>query len=372
MIEETSGAVSRHVEARRPTSASALFLTFLLAGAARAGQPELEAKALFKEANQLAEEGNYAGAAELFRTAYARFPSSKILWNLATVLERMDRKAEAADTYAQYILNKDSDVKKRTEAAQRLVALEAQVGKLQILVPEPGASVVLDGRQIGQGTSFTVRVDPGGHTVVAERVGAPAAAATIDVPVGTERAITLRPGAIVGQPERPAESVPAPAAVARPAPPPPAGPAEAEPAVVTAMAPARATLDHRGQLGLTVRSETDARTGETGPSAGLTFGATSWLEVAALVLIQENKGARVSASAFALDGAWKPFARLGVPMFFVDGARPGVHVAGGLLWDVAPYAGVLLDAGIEHFPTVPEPFKKTAVVVGVGVQARAF
>jgi tetratricopeptide repeat protein/PEGA domain-containing protein len=354
------------------------FLLVVLVGPARAEQPEREAKALFREATRLAETGDYAGAADLYRTAYARFPNPKILWNLAQVLERMGRKAEAADVYAEFIRQPGTEEAKRTEGTGLLAELDAQVGKLRIEVPQPGARVVLDGREIGTGTSFTVRVDPGSHSVVAERVGSPPAAATIDVPVGMERAVNLRPGAVVGQAAPAAEKAPPPppTPVSEPSPVAPATAAAApaaEPTVVAGVAPESASLDHRGQLGLTLRSETDARTGATGPSAGLSFGATSWLEVAAVALVQKTKGARISASAFLLSsGPWKPFLRLGVPMFSVDGLRPGIDVAGGLLFDVARYAGVVVDVGVEHFPTVPEPFHKTAVVVGLGLQARAF
>jgi len=348
-------------------------LTLVLVTPAWADKAEREAKALFREATRLVQEGDHPGAVEMFRTAYQRFPNPKILWNLAVVLGRMGKNAEAADVYAELIRNPRSEEPKKVEAAKLLAALDAQVGKVRIEVAPPGGRVVLDGREIGTGTSFTVRVDPGSHTVVAERVGSPPAAATFDVLAGTERAVTLRPGAVVERPApAPTEPLPAPVAepTAEPAPVAPSPPDE--PGIRATVAPTPASLDHQGQLGLTARSETDARTQETGPSAGLTFGVTSWLEVAALALIQETKGARVAASAFLLPGAWKPFLRLGVPVFFADGARPGVHVAGGLLWDVTRQAGLVLDAGIEYLPSVPEPFNKTAVVIGVGLQARVF
>lgn len=348
-------------------------LTLVLVTPAWADKAEREAKALFREATRLVSEGDYPGAVEMFRTAYQRFPNPKILWNLSVVLGRMGRNAEAADVYAELIRNPRSEEPKKVEAEKLLAALDAQVGKVRIEVEPPGGRVVLDGREIGTGTSFTVRVDPGSHTIVAERVGSPPAAATLDVLAGVERAVTLRPGAIVERPA-PASEAPLGAAIAEPTGEPvPVVPSQPdEPGIRAMVAPAPASLDHRGQLGLTARSETDARTGETGPSAGLTFGVASWLEVAALALIQETKGVRLAASAFLVQGAWKPFARLGVPVFFADGARPGVHVAGGLLWDITRRAGLVLDAGIEHLPTVPAPFNKTSIVIGVGLQARAF
>jgi tetratricopeptide (TPR) repeat protein len=346
----------------------AALLATLAAAPVSADRLELEAKALFNEGTRLVERGEFAAAAQLFRTAYARFPNPTILWNLAAVLEQLGRLAEAADTYEQFIRHPRTDQAKRIKGAQALALLEVQIGKLKIEVTEPDCRVVLDGTEIGTGMTFVVRLDPGSHDVVAEKAGLASAAAKVDVVAGGERTVTLRPGA-----PRVAPVAPAPTAVESPAPTATPEPASAAPTEIVATVEPEHEPEQEGRagrIGLTVRGEADARTLEGGPSAGLTFGASSWLELSGLALIQQSKGARLAASAYLSPSALAPFVRLGVPVFFVDGARPGVHAAAGLLWDVTDFAGLVVDAGVEYLPTVPEPFHKASIVVAAGVVAR--
>ena len=92
--------------------------------------------------------------------------------------------------------------------------------------------------------------------------------------------------------------------------------------------------------------------------------------VGAALLLGPELGARPGATFFLLEGAWKPFAALGVPIFFIDGARPGVHAGAGLHVDTSERLGAFVEVAVEHFPTMPEPLFKTVFVPSIGAQAR--
>jgi PEGA domain-containing protein/tetratricopeptide repeat protein len=179
----------------RPMLARLIALCLLL-GAARAqadNTDESQARALFKEGNALAKKGDYAGAVELFRAAYARFPNPKILTNLGAVLHILGRNAEAAEVYETFLQQEHGDQRHRQEVGSSLNELAPLLGKLRVEVNEPGARVLVDGKFMGESPqAITLRVDPGSHAVVAEKQGAMPAVATVTVSAGEERVVDLR------------------------------------------------------------------------------------------------------------------------------------------------------------------------------------
>lgn len=346
-------------------------LVALLLGTSAQADSRSEARALLREGNRLLEKGEYAGALELYQAAYARFPSPKILLNLGTVLRQLNREAEALEAYEKFLSEPTTDRRAKSDVENIVATLRAAVRPvLQLQVDPAGARVFIDGSAVGE-APIDRPLDAGSHILRVEKEGFLPTSATVTLKLGEKQVVSLRlapnPPA-TSSPGLPGDVLP-PAAAAPEIPPPRRGEPEASgPSVAV-----RETINHEGQLGLTVRSETDARTGEAGAAAGLTWGLRPWLELGALALIQEAKGVRgTGAFLFRPDSALKPFGRIGVPVFFPDGAVAGIHGAAGLLWDLATHAGVSLDVGVEHFPTMPSLYHKTAVVVGLGVQVRAF
>ena len=133
------------------------------------------------------------------------------------------------------------------------------------------------------------------------------------------------------------------------------------------------SLSHQRQIGFVVRGELSARTGEGGPSAGLTMGLGRNLEIAAVVIITDPVGARATGAwLFRPAAALKPFLAAGVPVFFKDGARLGGHGGAGLQWDLHHGFGLFAEAAGEYFPDLPEGFNKAVVLLSAGAQARAF
>src|SRR5262247_2293943 len=81
---------------------------------------KMDAKALMQTGVRLLEAKDYLGALAIFKDAYARFPSAKILLNIGTTLKLLDRKAEAANTYQRYLDSADADATKKIQVAAEL------------------------------------------------------------------------------------------------------------------------------------------------------------------------------------------------------------------------------------------------------------
>jgi hypothetical protein len=174
-----------------------------------------EARALFKEGNRLLDAGDYVGALDMFRGAYSRWPNVKILLNLGTALRQLGRNVEAAENYEKYLNDSGADQAKKPQVEAILKEISSRLGKLRIEVNEPGARVVVDGRPVGGSPqSFTLRVEPGSHSVVAEKEGYPLSAATVSVGAGEERAVELRLTAT----SRPTPETPPPPVETKPTP----------------------------------------------------------------------------------------------------------------------------------------------------------
>lgn len=149
-----------------------------------AGADELKAKAqeLLSEGNSLAAEGDFGNALVKFRAAYELYSSPKLLLNIGTSLRQIGRNAEAAETYETYLGHPDADPEREQELSDLIEELDKLVGRLEIKVEERDAKVSLDGkvlRDLAKGEA--IRVDPGEHTIIAEKKGRPPAVRHVKV-----------------------------------------------------------------------------------------------------------------------------------------------------------------------------------------------
>lgn len=348
-----------------------------------AGTGERDAKALFRGGKQLVESGDYAGAADMFREAYARFPNPTILINLGAVLEALDKPVEAAAVYEKFLLDPNSPRAKKAEIGRKLADLDARLGRVKVDVDPPDARVTFDGEPFAGSPPFAARATPGGHAIVGEKDGFSPSVETVQIIAGQERVVSLK---LRRSSEAPAAAaVPPPAAAAGPPPPvaaasllEPESAAPAEPAEVVTAVHAEPetpgdTFSHAGQVGLLVRGEFSARAKDGIPTMGVTYGVTPSLELSGAALLAEEIGFRPGASwLFVPTAPLKPSVELGVPVFFADGTRAGVHAGAGLTWDLHRNLGAGLGAAVEYFPSVPDTFNRTIVVLAAGVHARAF
>ncbi len=150
----------------------ALVVGFSALDSARADELKDKAQELLTDGNRLAAEGDFGVALQKFRAAYELYPSPKLLLNIGTSLRQIGRNAEAAATYEAYLKHPEADGERREELEGILEELEALVGHVEITVIEPGARVSVDGEILRDARAgVRVRVDPGPHTVIAEKPG---------------------------------------------------------------------------------------------------------------------------------------------------------------------------------------------------------
>jgi hypothetical protein len=366
----------------------AVALSLLLAaGTVQAdAKAEREARALFKEANRLLGEKDYVSALDMFRAAYSRWPNPKILLNIGTTLRNLGRDAEAADAYEKYLREGKPDDKRKAEVDAILKELSAKLAKLRIEVNEPGARVLVDGKVVGESPQgITLRVEPGTHTIVAEKQGYPAAAATVQISAGQERLVELRlvhAGAAPPPPPTP-EPTPKKAPDPTPEPPPPGpraikipGPPEPAPGGTegTVVKPAPKALKQSGRFGAFARADIDGKFRGAAGTIGVSYSIITWIEVWLSGILGPTFGFEPGVTGYFMRGKWRPMLQVGVPLMFSDGAKPGIHIAPGLEWNFTRYTAAFLLVGLEVFPTAQSTptvkYEKVIFVPSLGLQAR--
>jgi hypothetical protein len=254
-------------------------------------------------------------------------------------------------------------------------------------VNEPGARVLVDGKVVGQSPqAITLRVEVGTHTIVAEKQGYPAAAATVQISAGQERVVELRlvqpgaappPGPPPGPPPKkvpdptPEPPPPGPRAIKIPGPPtePPGGATDG-----TVVKPAPPPLKQSGRFGAFVRGDIDGKFRGAAATVGATYSVLSWLEVSLAGILGPTFGFTPGATGYILKGTWRPLVAVGVPILFSDGVRPGIHAAGGVEWNFTRNFAAFLLVGVQVFPTAQSTptvkYEKVIFVPSLGLQAR--
>jgi tetratricopeptide (TPR) repeat protein len=162
------------------------------------------AQELMTDGNALARAGDFGIALVKFRTAYELYPSPKLLLNMGTSLRHMGRYAEAIDTYERYLADRDHDPERYSEVQGVLDELDRMVGSVEVETEEDGVRVSLDGGLLRDfERRRKVRIDPGPHTLVAEKDGREPTVKHFTVTArGTKRVLLLlaKPGEAASDP----------------------------------------------------------------------------------------------------------------------------------------------------------------------------
>ncbi len=357
----------------------------------------------------------YDQALANFLEAYSKFPSPKILLNVASTLRDMGRLADAANTYQRYLADPKSGVERVAEVKELLIRLDEQLTILTVRVVPRGSDISIDaGPFIPVGSTLLTRVRPGIH-LVRIRKGDQSHELTVNGFEGETKEVSAA---------LPVDVPPVPVQVATP--PPTRGPDPVNQPVALPTAPpehqegwlitgqygsagsssARTVLS--GYAGTTlsaivpafaiaeepvsVRSRANAISSGVlgvlridaegrGFAGGLGLAVSRGrLEADVLVLRSDVTGGYLGARYRFLVGFFRPYAAVGVPGFVFENQvmdksetklAIGVRAAGGIELVINGHLSVQGDLGFEHFWFVKDTkFVENVWVPTVGVIGR--
>jgi len=332
----------------------------LIAGLAYA-QPapsnKVDAKSLMQSGLKLFEAKDYLGALAVFRDAYERFPSGKILINIGTTLKELGRDAEAANAYQAYLDAPDAETAKRAQIEGIVAEIDKTVGRLEVTVTPADAEVQINGGDwLPTAKAKRHRVTPGSFTVNARKAKFQSEAKQAQVTAGEIATISLT---LVALPEQ-TKIVEVP---------------------VTRDSGERSDNDARSRIGVLAIAHLDVPFDDRPRGGAALVGATGDLTEqlcaqAALIIGPTAEtdvtvsGAFAGASFAVLSGNLRPIVSAGLPVFFSNGARWAVRGAAGIEWQFNRHISLIAELGLEYVFN-PEPMYKTNVFVpAIGASGR--
>lgn len=332
---------------------------------AQAPQPEpqppsdpskMDAQTLLKTGVGLIEAGNYLGALAIFRDAYARFPSAKILLNIGTTLKLLGRTAEAANTYQRYLDSPDADPARRSQVLAELAALDKELGVVEIEVRPDDAELELGDEWLPAAQAKRWRTSPGELTIAARKPGYITATKTISIAAGETTSIVLE---LAEMPKPPATVDDNRVTVVEPEPP-------------------RSRLGALAMVHVSVLPKLGSAA-----LVGATFDALPALAVDAAVLLgpglvsdpmtvhpPPSFGGYVGAAYAFMTGALRPRAGAGVTVFASDGARFQLRGAGGVELVANRNLSLVVELGAELALNPEDDIRSLAFVPSLAVAGR--
>jgi hypothetical protein len=314
-------------------------------GAAPAGD-KMDAKALMASGLKLYGQKDYLGALAMFKEAYDRFPSSKILLNIGTTLKSLGRNVEAANTYQQFLDTSDADEAKKPAVTKELAELDGKLAVVEVKAPE-GTEIQFGDEPAHPATDLSrYRLDPGQVTLHAHKDGF----------LPWEKALGLTTGAVLTVN---IELAPIPAPV------PTSGTTTATGvrAVVTPEAP-------RSKWGAIAVAHVDFKYKGGAGVVGVTRELIAGLQVEAAAILGPSGGAYIGGRYALLHGALHPTVAAGMPMFVSSGARFGVRGAGGLEYDLTRHLALIAEVGVEHMFNPQDDVAATLFIPALGALGR--
>lgn len=345
----------------------ALLVVAVSAGLAHAQQPppsgnKVDAKALMQSGLKLFEAGDYLGALAVFKDAYARFPSAKILLNIGTTLKELKRDAEAANAYQAYLDAPDTDPAKRASVESIVTDIDKVVGKLEITVTPADAEVQVNSDDwVPAAKARRHRVAPGSFTVTARKDKYQTEAKQAQIAAGEIATISFT---LTALPEQTTVVTTGPVI----------GNGDRDSGV-------RAESGARPRFGAYVIGHFDVPFDRAPRGAAVLVGATGditeQLRAQAALIIGPKRdtdvtlsGAFGGASFMFLTGSLRPIVSAGFPIFFSNGARVGIRGAGGVEYQINRHISVIAEIGLEYIFN-PEPmYVQNIFVPALGASGR--
>lgn len=328
---------------------------------------KVDARSLMQSGVKLLEAKDYLGALAVFKDAYRRFPSAKILLNIGTTQLLLDRKADAANSYQKYLDSGDADPVKGAEVTKQLVELDKAVAVLTIAVSPVDAEVQINGQDwTSAQTVKKWRVQAGPFAVRAKKQGFEPdnISGTASVGGSTPVTIALR---VVPPPEVPVT---------------PVGP---ESPAVSSISTAHVDESARSRFGALVRAHVSV-TPRLGSAifVGGTADATPQLSAEAAVIlgpgiVSSGGDASLAPPTFGLfaganyaftTGKTRPRASLGLPVFFDSGPRLFIRAGGGVEYIASKQISLAVELGGEFDVNARMDIRRFALVPAIGVTGR--
>ncbi len=310
-----------------------------------------DAKELMQLGVKLVKSQDYLGALAVFKDAYARFPSAKILLNIGTTLKLLNRNADAVNTYQRYLDSSDNDPTKLAEVQSEIDRLDKDLAKLAITAPAEAELQVSDGEWISAAVGRLYRITPGVFAVHARRVGYKPFEIKGQVSVGQTAAVAV---VLEPNPEPVAKQI----------------------IVNVPLAPTHE--EPRSRIAALAMGHFDVNGGGAAFVGGA-FDITDRIQANAAGIIGSNLGGFVGGSFAILTGTLRPMVSAGFPIFINAGARIGVRGAVGLEIVANRHFALVVELGVEHnfnpqssveFGGMLRKIDATSFIPALGVTAR--
>jgi hypothetical protein len=363
------------------------------------------AQALLSEGVKQIQDRKFEQALANFLEAYAKFPSARILLNVAGTLHDMGREADAANTYEKYAHDSGASPDRLPEVQKILASIDATLTTLVIHVQPRGVELSIDGGPfVATGSVLTTRVRPGTHMIRARKGDA-----LVEIGLNGFEAEVKDISASV---PIPTETLP-PTPTTSPPPPPPAE--EVRPWLTNGTLygtgdansnerKTRATyggeevaaiipdyeLTADGQIrvkapevetidsGVVAAMRIDGKLRGFAGAFGLAI-SRGHLELDLLYLRSELNGAYVGGRYRLYNGFIRPYVQVGVPAFLFTNPTDkstdvafGARIAGGAEIPINGHLSVQGDLGYEHFfvDEAETHFEANEIVYTLGVIGR--
>jgi hypothetical protein len=316
------------------------------AAADDAADPKDEARALNQTGVNLLNKKDYRGALAVFKDAYAKYPSAKILLNIGTTLKALGRDIEAANTYQKYLDAADTDPGRKAEIDGVLAELDKNLAHIVLEVQPPDAEVQFNlGDWMPAGNARHWRLAAGSFRVKATRAGYAPAEQRGDAAAGVVTTVAIN---LIEEPPEEALHVEG---------------EKPEVVVVTGPKP-------RSRVGATVGGHFDPKNKGAAAAIGLVFGIVERVEVTAAALLGPNQGGYLGVTGYVLTGRWRPTITVGAPVFVSDGARWSARGAIGLEVVANRHLSVVAEVGAERAINPEDDIDAWAVIPSLAVHGR--
>jgi tetratricopeptide (TPR) repeat protein len=330
--------------------AACMLVTGVAAAQPAPQKPSGDVKSLMASGVKLFEAKDYLGALAVFKDAYARFPSAKILLNIGTTLTLLDRKAEAANAYQRYLDSPDADLQKKPEVANAIADLDKSLGKLTIAITPADAEVqVGEDEYVPAAKAKVWRVPAGEYRVRARKDRFQPEGKSAPISAGQTVAVAINLTAI---------------------------PEETRTIIVPVDNGVRAGGEVAGErgprsrIGALAMAHLDIPRQGGAAFLGVTADVIERLQVQAAAIVGPYYGGYAGAAYAIATGQFQPFVAAGMPIFSSSGARFGLRGAGGLEVQLNRHVALIAELGVEYMLNPEIDIKKVLFVPAVGASGR--